>query len=133
MIAQLVFRRLIPQMLIACLLMTGLQTQAAAGMIGTAALARGEQAQADRERIQAALEREQVRERLAALGVDPREAQARVAMLTDQEAIHLARHMDEMPAGGIDILGAALLVFIILLITDIAGWTDIFPFVKKNR
>jgi hypothetical protein len=42
--------------------------------------------------------------------------------------------VDEMPAGqstlGI-LVGAALIVFIVLLITDIAGFTDVFGFVKK--
>jgi hypothetical protein len=42
--------------------------------------------------------------------------------------------MGEMPAGGGAfgiIIGAALFVFIVLLITDMAGATDVFPFVKK--
>jgi len=42
--------------------------------------------------------------------------------------------MDQLPAGGDaigTILGAALVIFIVLVITDILGFTDIFPFVKK--
>jgi hypothetical protein len=41
-----------------------------------------------------------------------------------------------MPAGG-DGIGAVvvaiLIVFLVLLITDLAGLTDVFPFVKKHR
>ena len=41
-----------------------------------------------------------------------------------------------MPAGqgaiGV-IIGAALIIFLVLLITDIVGITDVFPFVKKHR
>jgi hypothetical protein len=42
----------------------------------------------------------------------------------------LAAKIDELPAGG-DALGLLVFVFIVLLITDILGFTDIFPFVKK--
>jgi UPF0716 family protein affecting phage T7 exclusion len=41
-----------------------------------------------------------------------------------------------MPAGGDAlgvVVGAAVLIFLILLVTDILGLTDIFPFVKKHR
>jgi len=31
------------------------------------------------------------------------------------------------------IVGAALIVFLVLLITDIMGFTDVFPFVKKHH
>ncbi|MEK7733835.1 MAG: PA2779 family protein, partial [Pseudomonadota bacterium] len=56
--------------------------------------------------------------------------QARVDAMTDQEVHALATKLDQMPAGG-DALGVLVLVFIILLITDAMGITDIFPFVKK--
>jgi hypothetical protein len=44
--------------------------------------------------------------------------------------------MDQLPAGGDGIgtiVGAAVLVFLILLITDILGFTHVFPFVKSQR
>jgi hypothetical protein len=68
-----------------------------------------------------------------AQGVDPLEAQARVASLSDAEAVRLAGQVEHLPAGGNAIgviVGAAVLVFIVLLITDILGYTDVFPFVK---
>jgi hypothetical protein len=74
----------------------------------------------DRARIAAALEREDVRAQLAAHGVSQAQAQARVAALTD-------------PAGGVDVLGVALVVFLVLLLTDILGYTKIFPFTKPAR
>ena len=87
----------------------------------------------DRARIAAALEREDVRARLAAHGVSPAQAQARVAALTDAEAAELAGAVDALPAGGIDVLGVALVVFLVLLLTDILGYTKIFPFTKPAR
>ena len=84
-------------------------------------------------RIAAALEREDVRAQLAARGVGPAQAQARVAALTDAEAAQLAGAIDALPAGGVDILGVALVVFLVLLLTDILGYTKIFPFTKPAR
>ena len=48
----------------------------------------------------------------------------------------LASSNTMMPAGGSTvgiIVGAILIVFIILLITDILGYTSVFPFTKKHR
>jgi len=98
-----------------------------AGMLGTATL------DADRQRITAALEREDLRAQLAARGVNLEQARARIAALTDAEAAELAGAVDELPAGGIDVLGVALVVFLVLLLTDILGYTKIFPFTKPAR
>lgn len=71
-----------------------------------------------------------VRAQLQALGLDADLAAARVARMTDTEVAQLQAHLDELPAGG-DALGLLVFVFLVLLLTDIAGLTDIFPFVKK--
>jgi hypothetical protein len=60
-------------------------------------------------------------------------ARARVAALTDEEAATLAGRIDQLPAGSSDILGILLVVFIVLLITDILGLTKIFPFTRSIR
>jgi hypothetical protein len=59
--------------------------------------------------------------------------QARIDSLTDAEVHALASRLDQYPAGeGVGtVLTVALIVFLILLVTDILGYTDIFPFVKK--
>jgi hypothetical protein len=51
--------------------------------------------------------------------------------MTDEEVRALNQKMDEMPAGS-GVVGAVVLVFLVLLITDIVGWTDVFPFVNKK-
>jgi hypothetical protein len=115
-------RRLVAVMLV---LSTTLATfPAHAGMIA---------AGSDRARIAAMLEREDVREQLAARGVSLEQARARVEALTDTEAAELAGAVDALPAGGVDILGVALVVFLVLLLTDILGYTKIFPFTKPAR
>ena len=87
----------------------------------------------EQQRILALLERADVRSGLAAQGVDLAEARSRVAALTDAEAAELAGRIDSLPAGGIDVLGVVLVVFLVLLLTDILGYTHIFPFTKPAR
>jgi hypothetical protein len=67
-----------------------------------------------------------------ARGVDPAQVQARLESLTDEEVQTLAANMDQLPAGG-DGLGLLVFLFIVLLITDILGFTNIFPFVKHPK
>jgi len=103
-----------------------------ASMIGTEAVIDSAQVQQDRARLHAVLNRDDVKAELIARGVDPAQVQARVDSLNDQEVQTLAAKMDQMPAGG-DILGVAVFLFLVLLITDILGFTNIFPFVKHPR
>ena len=76
----------------------------------------------DRDRLNTLMQREDVRQELQRQGIDPDEAAARVAALSDAEVARITAQLDELPAGqsalGI-IVGAALVVFIVLLITDI--------------
>ena len=86
-----------------------------------------------RERVAALLERADVQAALAARGVTAGAAQSRVAAMSDAEVGELAARIDELPAGGIGILGAALIVFLVLLLTDILGYTKVFPFTKPMK
>ena len=103
---------------------------AQAAVIGTEAVVSAQQAEQDRSRVHELLNREEVKQRLLAAGVDPSEVVKRVDALSDSEVSQLAAKMEQMPAGG-DALGVLVFVFVVLLITDILGFTDIFPFVKK--
>lgn len=82
------------------------------------------------------ISREDIQNYLPNRGIDPLEAKARIDSLSDSEAVMMAEQLEQLPAGagavGI-IIGAALIVFLVLLATDILGYTDLFPFVKKNK
>jgi hypothetical protein len=106
---------------------------AQAGMIGTEAVVNATQAQQDRARLHDVFNREDVKAQLIARGVDPAQVQARVDSLTDQEVQSLAGKLDQVPAGGDSVLGVLVFIFIVLLITDILGFTNIFPFVKHPQ
>ena len=106
-----------------------------AGMIGTETVLDATRGQEARDYLNRTLAREDVRASLIAQGIDPLEAKARVDSLSDAEAVSLADQIEELPAGGSALgilVGALLIVFIVLLITDILGYTDVFPFVKKH-
>jgi len=107
-----------------------------AALIGTEAVLDSARGQEARDYLSQLLAREDVQNALVAQGIDPAEAKARVGSLSDEEAIHAADKFDQLPtASGFfeALLIIAFLVFVILLITDIAGYTDIFPFVKSTK
>jgi len=87
-----------------------------------------------RENLNQFLKREDVKAIMMAQGISPIEAKARVDSLSDAEIMQIAEKVDQLPAGGTSTLGviaiASAIIFIVLLITDILGYTDIFPFVK---
>jgi hypothetical protein len=86
-----------------------------------------------RENLNQFLKREDVQAIMTAQGISPVEAKARVDSLSDDEIMQIADKMDQLPAGGSAlgvIVGAAVFIFVVLLITDILGFTDIFTFVK---
>ncbi len=84
-------------------------------------------------RVQELLARSEVRDALLARGVSPEQVSARVAAMTEEEARAVADKLDQLPAGASDVLGFILVIFIILLVTDILGLTNVFPFTKPMR
>jgi hypothetical protein len=93
-------------------------------------------ADADREKVVNFLRQDGVREQLVSMGVDPAEVEARLAALSPAELAKLSDRIDAMPAGqsavGV-VVGALLIIFLVLLITDLLGLTDVFPFVHSQR
>jgi Family of unknown function (DUF6627) len=104
-----------------------------AAMIGTESILNTDRDQSPRDYLNTLLAREDIQAALISRGIDPQEAQTRIDSLSDDEVNAVVDKLDQLPAGGIigTILVISLLVFLILLLTDIAGYTDIFPFVKK--
>lgn len=122
-------RRFVAALLMICVTGTGMPIPAHAGMVPTDAAA----ASAARDRVAGVLERSDVRAKFEALGVKPADVQARVDALSNEEVAQLADSIDALPVGGDGIVGAIVLVFVILLITDILGWTKVFPFTRAQR
>lgn len=123
------FKRCIARVLVVCTIGLGMPSSSMAGIVPTDQV----YASVRRDQVKDFLDRAEVRAKMQALGVDPDAARARVDALGDDEVATLTGEIDRLPAGGTDALTVVLVVFIILLITDILGVTKVFPFVKPMK
>ncbi|TCP11543.1 hypothetical protein EV683_1127 [Crenobacter luteus] len=120
--------------LVVALPFTAFTQSVQAAMIGVEqmqAASRSADGDAARAQVLEALSRADVVAELERQGVSPEAARERVAALSDADAKRLAEQVDKAPAGGI--IGAILLVFFVLLLTDILGLTKVFPFTRSIR
>jgi hypothetical protein len=89
-----------------------------------------------RVRLDSLFDRADVRAALERHGVSADAAKARVDALSDDEVERLAARFDSLPAAG-DALGSLLwfgfLVFVVLLVTDILGFTKVFSFTRPAK
>jgi len=93
-------------------------------------------AQDVRDHLKTLISRNDIKNAMISQGIDPDEAKARVDSLSDSEVIEVADKIEQLPAGGGvfgAIIGAALIVFLVLLVTDLLGYTDVFPFIKSQK
>jgi hypothetical protein len=106
-----------------------------AAMIDTETImdsARGREA---REYLHQLMARKEIQAAIVSQGIDPNEAWARINSLSDNEVIRIADQIDQLPAGGglIELLVIIILAgFIVLVILDLTGVTDVFPFIKSQ-
>jgi hypothetical protein len=120
------FRRLIAATTATCFLCIGFQSVASAAVIGTQDYLKTADRAQQITQIQTALARQDVRNQLVRLGVDPTAAGERVASLSDEDLTRVAGKLDALPAGGDSVLVVIGIVFLVLLILEITGVTDIF-------
>jgi hypothetical protein len=85
------------------------------------------------ERINDALMQDRVRKQLTVLGVNPEYAKQRVAALTDADLRTLDARLQDLPAGGTGVLEVVVVVFLIMLILDLMGVTDLFPGIGPGK
>lgn len=98
-----------------------------AAMVTTPDMLQSQQSEYDRQQLVEMLDREDVQKQLLDYGVAPEQVKDRVSKMTDAEVAQLNDQIADMPAGGI--LGAILLIFVVFVITDVIGATDIFSFI----
>ena len=88
------------------------------------------------EKVMQFTAREDVAKILEQMDVDPKMIEERVASMTDEEASQIVHKIDTLPAGGSavgSLIGAVIFVFVLLLITDILGFTKVFGFTRSVR
>ena len=125
------FRRLnrtLSSLLVFLIMFLSINTSSYAGIVGTDVAINQQQSNFDRAELLAMFDRNDLRDELIAYGVDPNAARERIAAMSDTEVQALAGKVGTMPNGG-DVVGVAVFLFLVLLFTDIMGWTDVFPFV----
>ncbi len=107
-------------------------TLAQAEMLGTDAAITKYAAISNRSSLMNALQRDEIQSEIVALGVDPTEAEARLAALSDAEIATILTQMENDNAGA-DIIGTLFTVFVILLVTDLLCFTRVFNFTRCVR
>jgi len=110
----------------------GIPMSADAGIIGTDEYLALQDRAIRIERINDTLMQDRVREQLTSLGVDPEHAQQRVATLSDTDLMALDGHLQDLPAGG-GFLGLVVAAFLVILILELAGVTDMFPTIGPGK
>jgi hypothetical protein len=121
----MLFRKAVVYALCLAVFNVGSPLVARAELVGTLQAVESSTRARDLATVGATLAREEVRDQMAALGVDPADVDARIARLTDAELQTLAGRMGEMPAGG-DALAVIGIVFVVLVILELVGVIDIF-------
>jgi len=91
---------------------------ALAALINTETILAENQSQEARDYLKQLMAREDVRSALIAQGIDPLEAEARIASLSDSEIIKLADQIENLPAGqgAIGLVIAVLVIIILVLV-----------------
>lgn len=128
------FKRIVASTLIFSTTLAGLPLSANASLVSTqeALATTSAPAQDSRDKVLSFLQRDDVRQALEGQGVSSAAALERVQAMTDAEVAQLADRVDHAPAGA-GIIGVLFTVFVILLVTDILGFTKVFPFTRPVR
>ena len=107
-------------------------TTATAGMVGTGEIIGEQQVQLDRQQLLIMLEQQQVKDKLADLGVSEDQVKERIQNLTPAELADFEQQLAEAPAGQ-DVVGIIVLFLLVFIITDMLCATNDFPFVNCIR
>lgn len=107
------------------LLTLGFVQPASADVIGTRQMIDAEIHELALSRVEVLLQRHDVAEQLVSLGVDPDIVVARVQNMTPAELVMLEGRISQQIAGG-DVIGTVGIVFVVLIILELVGITDIF-------
>lgn len=117
--------RSLATILLSAILMWSTTSSALAAVITTQDYIAGQERAALVDEVQHKLAREDVRNAMIQLGVDPEQALLRVDSLSEAELAQLDGELDNLPAGG-DVLGLIGAVFVVLLILELVGVINIF-------
>ncbi|MEM6580977.1 MAG: PA2779 family protein [Pseudomonadota bacterium] len=119
------FRKSLALLLSTTLVWAGLTGVASAAVVSTTDAFQIDQTAERLVAVRAELARPEVQQAMVAMGVDPAEAQLRVAALSDAELAELQGQLGDLPAGG-EILALLGAVFVVLLVLEFIGVINVF-------
>jgi len=121
--------KLIKSTLIGCLSATVLMVgNVHAEAISSDTVMQTQVAQYNKAQLIDMVNRADVQSKLMSLGVNSHDALARINAMTESEIAQLNNEINQAPAGGI--VGAVLTVLAVIAILDLAGVTDVYPFIR---
>jgi len=124
------FRKIISLLVTTSLLLLSIQIPVAqAAMVSTQSQIQMAQANYDREQLLQLTQTEDARQLLQDLGVAPDQVEQRINNMTQDELTQFNQQVNDMPAGA-GIIGVILVVFLVLIVLDLLGTTNIFPVIK---
>ena len=107
-------------------------SSASAGMVGTGELLTEQRADIDRQSLIEMLERDDVKDKLADMGVTQDQVEQRIQNLTPEELSTFEQQLAEAPVGE-DVVGIIVLFLLVFVITDMLCATNIYPFINCIR
>ena len=121
-----VLKKLVVTLMVCNIMILGLTPAVEARLIGTQEALQMTQREEQLARINRIFFRSEVQEQMLAYGVEPKDVKDRLAVLTDEELRELANRLQDMPAGGDSVLAVVGLIFVVLIILELVGVTNIF-------
>lgn len=113
-------------------LATVYSSPAVAGVVGTGELLTEQRAELDRQSLLNMLERQEVKDKLAAMGVSQDQVEQRIQNLTPEELASFEQQLAQAPVGE-DVVGIIVLFLLVFIITDMLCATNIFSFINCIR
>jgi hypothetical protein len=107
------------------LICVGFVQTSSAGVISTGYMLDTQMRDASLARVELLLARQDVEQQLLAFGVDAQSVAERLRGMSNADLLALEGRLDEQLAGG-DVLALVGAVFLVLLILDLVGVTDVF-------
>ncbi|GAA6182884.1 MULTISPECIES: PA2779 family protein [Alteromonadaceae] len=96
--------------------------------ISSSSVMQTQSTQYNKQQIISMFDREEVQNKLVDLGVEKKDALARINAMTDSEINQLNAQLNEAPAGGI--VGTIVTVLVVIAVLDVLGITDVYPFIR---
>ena len=119
------------RILAALMLFVGVQSATVqAAMISTSDVIAKQTEQLNRAQVLELLNKQEAIDALTAMGIDPNTVEQRVNSMTADELQAFNQQVADMQAGGDSLLGVVVLVFVVLIVLDLLGTTNIFPAIK---